>query len=140
MKVTAFGYRAYVSRSYDVPPPVTGLKLKLRRDPAQQRYLIDPNGRVGTVALAGKPRRVSGLRIRAVHQRVRAITVLSKRFRTESGIRLGSLQADVNHAYPQAALKALKRKVKAKVLTYRVGRATLRVRGGRVVGIVLDRA
>jgi len=117
---------------------VTGLKLKLRRDPAQQRYLIDPKGRIGPVKLGGKVRRVRGLRLHAVRGHIRSIKVISRRFRSEFGIRRGSSEAKGNHAYPRAALTALKGKAK-KTRQYHVDRAIFRLRHGRVVAIALGR-
>jgi hypothetical protein len=138
VRVTAFGYRPYVSRAYDVPPPVTGLKLKLRRNPAQQRSVIDPAGRVGPLALGARERRVAGLRVKAVRGRVRSITVLARRFRTELGIRLGSRLAALYAAYPPIRYKAPAAKAKS-TFSYRVKRATFRIRRGRVVAIVVGR-
>ena len=131
VRVTAFGYRPYVSRAYHVPPPVTGLKLRLRPNPAQRRYLIDPTGRVGPLALGAKTRRIAGLRVHAVRGRVHSITILSRQFRTEFGIRLGSSRTAVDHAYPQATFK------KKRTFSYHVRRATFRIRRGRVVAIVV---
>ena len=136
--MTAFGYRSFVSKTYKVPPAVTGLKLQLTPDPRAQRLLIDPAGHVGAVQLRGKlGRRVAGLRIVLAGHRVRAITVTSKRFRTAFAIRLGSTEADLQRAYPQL-LKAAKKLAKKTTRPYRVKHATFTVRHGRVVAIKLS--
>jgi hypothetical protein len=139
IKVTAYGYKAYTSAVYTVPPAVSGLKLKLHADARQQRYLIDPTGHVGSLRLGGKAKRISGLRLRVVRGRIRAITIRSSRFRTSLGIHLGSHQVDLDRSYVVAARKVFHRR-RTRTLTYRVARATFRVRGGRVVSIVLGRA
>ncbi len=138
LRVTAFGYRSFVSKTYKVPPAVTGLKLQLTPDPRAQRLLIDPAGHVGAVQLRRKlARRVAGLRIVLAGHRVRAITVTSKRFRTAFAIRLGSTEADLQRAYPQL-LKAAKKVAKKTTRAYRVKHATFTVRRGRVVAIKLS--
>ena len=104
LRVTAYGYRSFVSKTYKVPPAVTGLQLQLTPDPRTQRLLIDPAGHVGAVQLRGKlGRRVAGLRIVLAGHRVRTITVTSKRFRTALAIRLGSTEADLQRAYPNSS-------------------------------------
>jgi hypothetical protein len=138
LRVTAFGYRSFVSKTYKVPPAVTGLKLQLTPDPRAQRLLIDPAGHVGAVQLRGKlARRVAGLRIVLSGHRVRAITVASKRFRTAFSIRLGSTEADLQRAYPQL-LKVAKKLAKKTTRLYRVKHAAFIVRRGRVVAIKLS--
>jgi hypothetical protein len=137
-RVTAFGYRGFVSKTYKVPPAVTGLQLRLTPDPRTQRLLIDPAGHAGAVQLRGKlARRVAGLRVVLVRHRVRTITVTSKRFRTAFAIRLGSTEADLQRAYPQL-LKVAKKLAKKATRPYRVKHATFMVRRGRVVAIKLS--
>ena len=142
LRVTAFGYRPFVTQVFHVPPEVTGLVLRLRHDPAEQRLLVDPRGRAGSVrvgARLGSRPRVSGLRVTIARGRVSGIKVLSRRFRTASGIRLGSSEDDLIRAYA-AATNAQLAKRRAKTLPrYRVDRATFAVRRGRVVGISLGR-
>jgi hypothetical protein len=138
LRVTAFGYRSFVSKTYKVPPAVTGLKLQLTPDPRTQRLLIDPVGRVGAVQLHGKlARRVAGLRVVLARHRVRTITVTSKRFRTAFAIRLGSTEADLQGAYPEL-MKAAGRLGKKTTRLYHVKHATFTVRRGRVVAIKLS--
>ena len=138
LRVTAYGYRSFVSKTYKVPPAVTGLKLQLTPDPRTQRLLIDPAGQVGAVRLRGKlARRVAGLRIVLARHRVRTITVTSKRFRTAFAIRLGSTEADLQGAYPQL-LKAAGTFGTKTTHQYRVKHATFTVRRGRVVAIKLS--
>ena len=74
LRVGAFGYRAFTSATFEIPPEVTGLKLRLRRSSAYRR-LIDPAGGVGDVRLGGRLRRVGGLRIALRRGRVREIVV-----------------------------------------------------------------
>jgi hypothetical protein len=136
--VTAFGYRSFVSKTYKVPPAVTGLKLQLTPDPRTQRLLIDPAGHVGAVQLHGKiGRRVVGLRIVPARHRVRTITITSKRFRTAFAIRLGSTESDLQGAYPEL-IKAAGKLSKKTTRLYRVKHATFTVRRGRVVAIKLS--
>ena len=54
LRVTAYGYRSFVSKTYKVPPAVTHFKLQLTPDPRTQRLLIDPAGHVGAVQLRRK--------------------------------------------------------------------------------------
>jgi hypothetical protein len=138
IKVAAYGYKPYTSSAYTVPPPVSGLKVKLRSNPRQQRYLIDPTGHVGSLRLGAKPKRIRGVRLRVVGGRIRAITIRSPRFRTSLGIHLGSRQVDLDRSYVIAARKVFHRR-RTGTSTYRVARATFRVRHGRVVSIVLGR-
>jgi hypothetical protein len=139
MRVKAFGYRPFKSRVYQVPPDVTRLKFKLRRDPRQQRLLIDPSGRVGSVRLSARlsSGRHPGLRIRLRGPRVRSVVVLGKRFRTARGIRLGSTLTALFEQYPPplGLVKAKRRSVTG----YRLGRIFFSIRHNRVVGIKLGR-
>lgn len=138
LRVTAFGYRRFVSKVYKVPPAVTGLQLRLTADPRTQRLLIDPAGHVGAVQLHGKiGRRVAGLRIVPARHRIRTITVTSKRFRTALAIRLGSTETDLQGAYPEL-VKAAGRFGKKTTRLYHVKHATFTVRRGRVTAIKLS--
>jgi len=139
LKVTAFGYRAFTSPVYQVPPPVTGLRLKLTQDPAEQRRLIDPGGSVGGVRLGGRPMRVPGLRLRIGGNHVRSIAVVSTRFRTARGISLGSRVRAFDVAYPASAASAAQASKGRAPTKFRILRATFRFKGGRVVGITLGR-
>jgi hypothetical protein len=135
IRVRAFGYKPFTSPIYKVPPPVTGLKLKLVQDPAQQRLLIDPAGRVGTLRLGtAKARSVAGLLLRVTKGKVRRIDVRSKRFRTAEGIKLGSSLAALNIAFPPSP-KRYAKKTSANVV--RVAHATFTVKHGRVVAITI---
>jgi DNA-binding beta-propeller fold protein YncE len=138
LRVTAYGYRTFVSKTYKVPPAVTHLRLQLTPDPRTQRLLIDPAGRVGAVRLRGKPTgRVTGVRIVLARHRVRAIMVNSKRFRTALAIQLGSTELDLQRAYPQL-LKTAGTFGKKTTRQYRVKHATFTVRHGRVRAIKLS--
>jgi len=133
LRVRAFGYKPFTSPVYKVPPPVTGLKLKLVQNLAQQRLLIDPRGRVGSLRLGAMfrhGRRVAGLVVRAVSGKVRRIDVRGRRFRTSEGIKLGSRLFALQSAYPLAAARASKK-------GFRVARATFTIKRGRVVAIRL---
>lgn len=139
LRIRAFGYRPYTSPVYVIPPEVTGLSPRLRPHPAQQARLIDPvAGRVGAVRLGGPPRRAAGLRLRTRGPRVRRIVVTGSRFRTVSGVRVGSREAAVQEAYP-LPLRRLRAALRGSVHRYPVGRATIEVRRGRVSRIVLGR-
>ncbi len=133
----AFGYRTLRTAAFHVPPEVTGLRLALRLDPAQQARLIDPAGHVGSVRLGAHRagRAPAGLRLGVARGRVRSIQVRSRRFQTALGIRLGSRMSALEAAYP-AAIKpaALKRRGAIRI---RVRRATFTVRRGRVSAITL---
>jgi hypothetical protein len=134
IRVRAFGYKRFTSPIYQVPPPVTGLKLKLRQDQAQQRLLIDPSGRVGTVRLGTASRhgrRVEGLAVRLVGGKVRRIDVRARRFRTAEGVKIGSPVSALERAYPRAALRGAKRRL-------RFARATFTIKRGRVVAIRIN--
>jgi DNA-binding beta-propeller fold protein YncE len=137
LRVTAYGYRSFVSNTYKVPPAVTHLRLQLIPDPRTQRLLIDPAGRVGAVRLRGPGGRVAGLRIVLAGHRIRTITVSSKRFRTALAIRLGSSEADLQRAYPKL-LKVAKKLAKKTTRLYHVKHATFAVHRGRVTAIKLS--
>jgi sugar lactone lactonase YvrE len=132
IRVRVFGYKPFTSPVYKVPPPVTGLKLKLVQDPAQQRLLIDPSGRIGSVRLGAAARRVAGLTVRVVRGKVRRIDVRSKRFRTAEGIKLGSSLSALHMAFPPS-LKRTAKKTPANVV--RVAHATFTIKSGRVSAI-----
>jgi hypothetical protein len=135
IRVRAFGYKPFTSPVYKVPPPVTGLKFRLAQDPAQQRLLIDPSGRVGTVRLGAalrNSRSVSGLSLRVTRGKVRRIDVRSKRFRTVEGIKLGSSLSALQMAFPPPAKRSAK-KTPANVV--RVAHATFTIKRGRVAAI-----
>ena len=140
LRISAFGYRPLTGPVYRVPPEVTGLKLAMRQNPAQQRRLIDVRaGRVGTVRLGARlvaGRRVAGLRLRVVAGRVRGISVRSGRFRTIHGVRVGSSLSQLSAAFPSQRLLSRARAPR----TYRVARATFRLSPrGRVTAITLGR-
>jgi hypothetical protein len=143
LQASAIGYKAFTSKAYKVPPEVTGIKLELRPDPAQQRFLIDPRGRVGNLRVgmrASSKLRVAGLRIRVVRGHIRSITIRSKRYRTATGIKLGSRRHDFEAAFPREATRALQKAKKAKAApkTFLVKKATFTVRGA-VIAIKLGR-
>jgi hypothetical protein len=142
LRITAFGYRPFTSPVYSVPPEVTGLRLALRPDPRQQARLLDPYaGRAGQVRLGARlaqGARVAGLALRAAGGKVRGITVKAKRFRTASGIALGSSEVALRDAYTREVTAAL-RKAKKPPKAYRIGKATFTIKRGRVAGIVLGR-
>ena len=134
MVVTAFGYKTLTSKAFAVPPPATNIKLELVPDPAVQKLLIDPAGRVGTVRLHAKPGKlVAGLKLKVVRKRVAAIAVRSARFRTALRIGLGSTAPELVRAYGGAA----KATGKGKVRRYRVAHATFTVKSGKVTAIDL---
>lgn len=140
LRIEAFGYRPFTSPVYVIPPEVTGLRLALRPDPAEQARLIDPlAGRVGRVRVGGPAVRAAGLRLRLRGSRVREILVRSRRYRTATGIRVGSTEAAVQDAYPGQVLRKLRSILRGKVHRYPVGRASFEVRNGRVTRIVLRR-
>jgi hypothetical protein len=141
LKASAFGYHSLTSHVYKVPPEVTGIRLELRPDPAQSRFLIDPAGRVGKLKIGMKAStklRVSGLRIRVVRGHIRSITVRSRRYKTTTGVRLGSPRRDFESAYPKEAGKALGKSKKAAPKTFLVKKATFTVKGA-VTAIKLGR-
>ena len=131
--VSAFGYRNFTSSTFEIPPEVTGLKLRMKRSSAFRR-LIDPAGSVGSLRIgSGLGRKVGGLRIALQRSgRIREIAVRSKAFRTAAGIKLRSTEADLRRAYP-AAKQSGKVRRGTKVLRFR--RAFFSVRGGRVTAI-----
>jgi hypothetical protein len=135
------GYYPLTSKVYKVPPEVTGIRLELRPDPAQQRLLIDPAGRVGKLRLgmrAPSKLHVAGLRIRVVRGHITSIVVRSKRYQTVAGIKLGSKRQDFERAYPDQALKVLQKAKKGVPKTFRVKKATFTVKG-TVTAIKLGR-
>jgi hypothetical protein len=140
LRIEAFGYLPFTSPVYVIPPEVTGLRLRLRPDPAEQARLIDPrSGRVGRVRLGGPAVRAAGLRLRLRGKRVREIVVRSRRYQTATGIRIGSSEAAVQDAYAGPFIRRLRSVLRGKVHRYPVGRATFEVRRGRVTRIVLGR-
>jgi hypothetical protein len=139
--VSAVGYHSLTSKVYKVPPEVTGIRLLLRPNPAEQRNLFDPAGRVGKLKIgmrASARLRVAGLRIRIVHGHIRSITIRSKRYRTATGIRLGSARHDFERAFPHEVMRALVKAKKAAPKTFQVKKATFTVKGV-VVEIKLGR-
>jgi sugar lactone lactonase YvrE len=134
IRVRAFGYKSFTSPVYKVPPPVTGLKLKLVQDAAQQRLLIDPSGRVGMQRLGAARGRVAGLLLRVTKGKVRRIEVRSKRFRTAEGIKLGSTLSALQMAFPPSLKRSAK---KAAANVVRVAHATFTIKRGRVVAITI---
>jgi hypothetical protein len=143
MQITAFGYKPFTSPVYKIPPEVKGLRLKLRPDPRQQVFVIDPQGgRAGTVRLGAKVKRVraTGLKARVARGRVRSITVRSKRYRTVQGVRLGTPTLELLSVYPPRTRAVSTRLLTArKPVGHRVGKSTFTVRRGSVVGIRLGR-
>ena len=135
LRVSAFAYRAFTSATFEIPPEVTGLKLRLRRSSAYRR-LIDPAGGVGDVRLGGRLRRVGGLRIALRRGRVREIAVRGRAFRTAAGIKLRSSELDLLRAYPATRRSG---RVRRGVRVRRFKRAFFTVRRGRVVAIRLAR-
>ncbi len=134
LRVSAFGYRNLTSATFEIPPEVTGLKLRLKRSAAFRR-LIDPAGAVGDVRVGGRlGRAVGGLRMGLRRGRIREIGVRTKAFRTAAGIKLRSTEIDLLRAYPRAKQSG-KARGGTKVLRFR--RAYFSVRGGRVVAIRL---
>jgi len=141
LRVTAFGFRPLRSKVYKIPPEVTGLELRLRRDAPQQARLLDPfAGRAGKVRLGSRSARtrVAGLRLKLVRGKVRRIDVRSKAYRTAVGVRLGSPVLAFKKAYASQVTPADRRATK--VLTrYRIGKAFFTIRKERVAAIVLGR-
>jgi hypothetical protein len=141
LQASAVGYFPLTSKVYNVPPEVTGIRLALRPDPAQQRLLIDPRGRVGKLRLgmrASSKLRVAGLRIRVRRGHITSITVRSKRYQTAERIKLGSRRHDFERAFPAQALKAMQKAKKTAPKTFRVKKATFTVKGA-VTAIKLGR-
>jgi hypothetical protein len=141
LRITAFGYRPLTSPIYAVPPERKNLRLGLRPNPAQQARIIDPfAGRVGRTRLgsrAGK-RGIAGLRLRVLRGRIRGISVRSRSYRTPMGVSLGSGEAKLWDAYPREISQTMLRS-RSKPSSFRVGKATFRVRGKRVTAITLGR-
>ena len=135
--LNAFGYRQFTSETFEIPPEVTGLRLRMKRSSAFRR-LIDPAGSVGDLKIGGRVgRKVGGLRIGLQPSgRIREIGVTSKSFRTAAGIKLRSTETDLLKAYPTAKQSGKVRKG-TKVLRFR--RAFFSVRAGRVTGIRIAR-
>ena len=130
LQASAVGYRSLTSKAYKVPPEVTGIRLQLRPDPAQQRFLIDPAGRIGNLRIGMKASaklRVRGLRIRVVHGRIKSITVRSKRYQTAERVKLGTTRKGFESAYGASVLKALKKGKKVAPKTFHVKKATFTV-------------
>jgi hypothetical protein len=142
LQASAVGYRSLTSKAYKVPPEVTGIRLELRPDPAQQHFLIDPAGRIGNLRIGMKASaklRVSGLRIRVVHGKIKSITVRSKRYQTAERIKLGSKRADFERVYGVQVLRAVaKAKKKTAPKVFHVKKATFTVKGA-VIAIKLGR-
>ena len=142
LRASAVGYHSVTGKVYKVPPEVTGIRLELRPDPAQQRFLINPAGSVGKLKIgmrASSKLRVAGLRIRIVRGRITSITVRSKRYQTAERIKLGSKREDFESVYGVQALRAvLKAKKKAAPKVFRVKKATFTVTGA-VIAIKLGR-
>ena len=94
---------------------------------------------MGRVRLGAPVVAAAGLRVRLRGKRVRQIVVRSRRYRTATGIRVGSTESAVQDAYTGDVLARLKSVLRGKVHRYPVGRATIEVRRGRVARIVLGR-
>lgn len=129
ISVRRFGYRTLgASRVVTVPPPVTNLHVRLRRNPAQQARLIGPGGTVGRLRLgAGRSaaqriaRRLSPQpRMRFRGGKLVSIELTSRRFRTGAGAGAGSTEADLKIAYGRRLVRRGSR--------YRLGRLTFVVR------------
>lgn len=141
LQASAVGYFPFTSKVYRVPPEVTGIQLKLRPDPAQQRLFIDPAGRVGKLRLgmrASSELRVAGLRIGVRRGHITSITVRSKRYQTVERIKLGSTRHDFERAFPAQALKAVQKAKKTAPKTFHVKKATFTVKA-TVTAIKLGR-
>jgi len=141
LQASAVGYHSLTSKAYKVPPEVTGIRLELRPDPAQQRFLIDPAGRIGNLRIGMKASaklRVRGLRIRVVHGRIKSITVRSKRYQTAERVKLGTKRTDFESAYGASVLKAAKKGKKVAPKTFHVKKATFTVKA-KVTAIKLGR-
>lgn len=143
LTISAFGYRAFTSPVYVVPPERKGLRLRLRPDPKQQAVLIDvAAARAGAARVGARPPRLrpSGLTLSIRRSRISSIAVRSARYRTVSGIRLGSTVADLLQAFPPRTAGASARLLAARAtVSHRVGRTTFRLARGRVTSIVLAR-
>lgn len=139
LRVTAFGFRPLRSKVYRIPPEVTGLELRLKRDARQQARLLDPfAGRAGKVRLGSRSARtrVAGLRLKLVRGKVRRIDVRSKAYRTAVGVRLGSPVLAFKKAYASQVIPADQRATKL-LTRYRIGKAFFTIRRERVAAIVL---
>jgi hypothetical protein len=137
LRITAYGYRPFLSKVYKIPPEVTGLKLRLKPDPKQQAKLLDPlAGRAGAVKLgAKKPKQARGLKLTVTKGKVRRIEVRSGAYRTVLGVRLGSPALSFRRAFAAQVIPA-DRKARKPLTRYRVGKATFTIKKNRVVAIV----
>lgn len=127
--VRRFGYRTLrASRVVTVPPPVTDLHVRLRRDPSQQARLIETRGSVGRLRL-GMSRTAAQRVARRLRPRPRLrfrggrlvrIEVRSSRFKTAPGVGVGSNEAGLRLAY---GLRVTRRGG-----NYRIGRVSFVVR------------
>lgn len=138
LRVTAYGYKPFLSPVYEIPPEVTGLKLRLKSDPKQQARLLDPfAGKAGTAKLgAKKPARAAGLKLELIRGKVRRIEVRSGGYRTALGVRRGSTLAALRSEYAASVLPA-EAKARKSLGRYRIGKATFTIKKGRVASIVL---
>lgn len=126
IKVERFGYRTLrASRIVSVPPPVTDLHVRLKRDPAEQARLIGARsvGRLGMgmpepaareIARRLRPR----LRLRFRGGRLAGVTIRSNRFRTARNLGVGSTEAALRLAHG----RKVKRTRRGRGSTYRLGR------------------
>jgi DNA-binding beta-propeller fold protein YncE len=125
ISVKRFGYRTLrASRIVSVPPPVTDLHVRLRRNASEQARLIEPKGSVGRLRLGmsrAEATRVAKRlrprpRLRFRRGRLVSIELSSGRYRTGPGIGVTSTEAGLHLAYG--------RKAKRKGSRYRLGRAS----------------
>jgi hypothetical protein len=137
LRVTAYGYKPFLSPVYEIPPEVTGLKLRLKSDPKQQARLLDPfAGKAGTAKLgAKKPARAGGLKLELVRGKIRRIEVRSAAYRTVLGVRRGSTLAALRSEFAASVLPAETKAGKA-LGRYKIGKATFTIKKGRVAAIV----
>jgi hypothetical protein len=138
LRVTAYGYKPFVSPVYLIPPEVTGLQLRLKSDPKQQARLIDPfSGKAGPARVgARKPAHAAGLKLKVVRGKVKRIDIRSGAYRTVFGMRRGSPLAALTHEYAAYVFPAQLKAGKA-LSRYKIGKATFRIKKGRVASIVL---
>lgn len=132
IRVTAFGYRTLkASRVVSVPPPVTDLHVRLRRNASQQRRLIDPRGSVGPLRLGmsrAKAQRAARRmrprpRLRFRRGRLSRIEVRSRRYRATAAVGPRSREAELRVAYGRQA----RRSGRGRRARYRVRRAVFSV-------------